>query len=118
MIDSYLERKEYTSALLLSSIYVHIRLKSLLTDRLNPPKDKWKEVSSTRLSFGIPRRLCNLLGILSQNDSRELKELWEKRNKIAHESQLWKDPSENDIKEIKRLCESAKRFLEKTKSKQ
>jgi len=117
MIDFYLKNKEYATALLLSSIYVHIRLKSLLTDRLNPPKDKWKKVSSTRLDFRPALNLCKNLEILSVAESQELGKLWSKRCKIAHESSLWREPSEKDINEIKRFCESAKHFLEITTNK-
>ena len=117
MIDSYLGRKEYASALLLSSIYAYIRLKSLLTDRLNPSKERWKKISKTPLSFNIAVNLCEDLEILSAPVSRDLRNLWEKRCSIAHESKLWKELSEEDIKKIRHLCEFAKSFLEETKSK-
>ncbi|MBO3754784.1 MAG: hypothetical protein FGF53_07925 [Candidatus Brockarchaeota archaeon] len=109
-IDSFLENKEYTSALLLSSIYVHIRLRSLLTDRLNPPKDKWKEISKIRINFRLALKLCIELGIIPKSFPCKLKKLWKKRNEVAHESKIWKNLQESEIEEIKRLWKPLKIF--------
>ena len=121
IVSSYLKKKEYTSALLLASIYVNIRLKSLLTDRLSPSKSKWRSVSK-KLNFSFNNLLdrCNRLGISKKYDfnPKYLKKLWKMRCSIAQESKLWKKLSEKDEENIEELCLSAKAFLEKTKNMQ
>ena len=114
-IKSYLDGEDYTSALLLSSIYVNMRLRSLLADRLFPPRNKWKAVSN-KLDVGFNRllNLCQELGLLHGFNKKPLKNLWEKRCNVAHESKLWKELSQKDKEDIRQLCESAIKFLEKT----
>jgi len=124
-IETFLKNHDYVSALFLSSIYLNIRLRSLLTDRLLQPKNEWKEnewKEISRMLTGIGKgfntfvNLCNRLGLLEGHNPEDLKGLWNMRNKIAHESELWKSLSERDEKEIRRLCKSAIEFLEKTNS--
>ena len=116
-INSFLEEKEYPSALLLSCIYADIRLRSLLADWINPPKNKWKKTSE--IFNGINFRglvvKCDQLGLLDNDEKEKLDELRKKRNDVAHESRLWKkglQPTEK--KKIERLCKSAIKFLERT----
>ncbi len=117
-IDNFLSRRDYTSALLLACIYVDIRLTTLLTNRLSQAKRNWEEIATIvrKLSFSQKIQLCKAKGLLSGNKqtSKDLHKLREKRNKSAHESQLWRNPSSNDIREIKRICNFAKTFLEAT----
>jgi hypothetical protein len=116
-----LSEKQYTSALLVSTIYVDMRLRSLITDRLSPPKGKWQEISNTlnNLSFNSLLTLCEKLGLSTRYnfDINPLKKLWNERCKIAHESTLWRELSEKDIERIRSLCNSANDFMEKTKLK-
>jgi len=114
IINSYLKNKEYTSALLLSSIYANIRLRSLITDWLSPPRNKWKKASEI-LTLGFRRLvdLCDKLKLLHDNEKKTLYELWDKRCNVAHESKLWKKLSEKEKKKIDHLCKSTIQFLEK-----
>lgn len=85
-IDDFLLRRYYTSAILLASIYVDIRLTSLLTDRLSPSKAKWEEIASVVRNLNLSQkiRLCKSKGILENRTfARELHKLREKRNKLA-----------------------------------
>jgi len=116
-INYFLEKKEYPSALLLSHIYADIRLRSLLTDWINPAKKKWKRTSEIlgRIDFRGLIIKCNDLELLDGNERKDLDDLNDKRNKVAHESRLWKgelQPAEK--KKIERLCKSARKFLERT----
>ncbi len=116
-IKAYLAKGDHISALLLTSIYLNIRLKSLLTEKLSPPENKWKTTSALlHIDFKRLVDLCNLLGLLKGYSSEKLKTLWDMRNKVAHESELWRDLSEKEQDEIVNLCESAIEFLKKTNS--
>lgn len=126
-IDEFLGKPDYISALLISSIYVHMRLRSLITDRLSPPDDKWKKISGMLDNefSGFKRlvSLCDELHLLNNHDPEELKELWKNlknlwdmRGNIAHESELWRKLTKEDEEKIRNLCKSAKEFLEKTKT--
>jgi len=117
-IDSFLENHEYLSALLLASIYVNIRLRSLLTNRLSPPKNEWKKTAQVLDSlYGFKKMvsLCDKLGLIP-NKPKILKNLWDKRSSVAHESTLWKEEelSDEEKKEITHLCKSAIKFLQQT----
>ena len=114
-IKSYLDAKEYAPALLLSANYVHMRLKSLLADRLWRRGDDWRAIhNNLDINFMSAVRLCNFFGLLKGQNPRELRRLWEKRGYGAHESGLWRNPSKAEKREIERLCESAITFLRKT----
>ena len=121
LITTFLGEKQYTSALLLSTIYADMRLRSLIADTLSPPKDKWQEVSDTlsNLSFNSLLTLCKRLGLSERYnfEIKPLKKLWKERCKIVHESMLWRELSEKDIEIITSLCNSAMDLLEKTKIK-
>ena len=116
-INSFLKEKEYPSALLLSHIYTDIRLRSLLTDWVNPPKKRWKRTSEIlgRIDFRGLVIKCDGLGLLVGDERKDLDALNDKRNDVAHESRLWKgglQPAEK--KKIERLCKSTMKFLERT----
>lgn len=121
VINSYLHKSkpEYTVALLLSSIYADIRLRTLLTDLISPTtKNRWEITSSEVL--GKPN-LMNLINscykhqLIDRNQKKNLHALRGKRNKVAHESELWKRLSEDDKRETENLCKFTIQFLEKTK---
>jgi len=116
-INSYLENDDYTSALLLASIYASIRLRTLLTNWISPPKDKWKQTSEIlKLNFSRLITLCTQHKLLHDNENKKLDALRKKRNEIAHESALWKELSDKEEKKkIKQLCMFTKNFLERTK---
>jgi hypothetical protein len=118
-INAYLQRQDYASALFLSSIYVHIRLKSLLSDKLaHRQKEKWRvvfaELNELRLGFSPALRMCRAAGMISSDRFGEMKQLWKKRNSLAHESALWRDMGTDDVSEIVRLCKCAEGLLEDT----
>jgi len=118
-INEYLHRRDYASAVFLSSIYVHIRLKSLLSDKLaRRHKEKWEavftELNELKLGFSLALRMCKAAGMISSERFREMKQLWKKRNSLAHESTLWRDMGTEDVSEIDRLCKCAEGFLEET----
>jgi len=118
-IDEFLNNRDYPSAILLSAIYVHVRLKSLLADKLaRRDKEKWqvvfKDLKDMRLQFYAALRLCKASGTISLQQYGDLHALNKKRNNIAHESKLWRRIKTSDIDEIKRLCNCAKRFLQET----
>ena len=111
-IQSHLDEKEYATALLLASIYVHMRLRSLLADRLEEKGDDWGAIhKSLRIDFVPAVRTCETLGLLRGQNPKNLTKLWDKRGSVAHESRLWRNPSEKDKEETKRLCMSAIDFL-------
>lgn len=116
-IDSCLKNKEYPLALLLSHIYVGIRLRSLLTDWAKTPEERWKETSRIlgRIGFRGCIIVCNQLGLLKGKERENLDELGRKRNDVAHESRIWKDKLQQaEVRKIKHLCKSAIAFLERT----
>ena len=115
-IKAYLNDDDYMSALLLSSIYANMRLRSLLTDWVSPPKNKWKRTSSEVLNLNFKRLidLCNRLKLLHDKEEKNLHALREKRNEVAHESRLWKPLSEPEKKKIERLSDFTIQFLERT----
>jgi hypothetical protein len=119
-IQEYLIKDyDYTSALLLAAIYVHMRLKSLLTDRLSPDKKQWKEVHvrlGDLLGFRRTVSICKSLGLVSEEMSKNLKELYDMRSEVAHESRIWRELKNLDVEKVKRLCKCAIEFLEETKS--
>lgn len=121
IINSYLHKPkpEYTIALLLSSIYADIRLRTLLTNWISPTtKNKWEITSSEILSKLNLVNLINLCyghKLIDRNQKKNFHALRKKRNEVAHESELWKRLSEDDKKEIENLCKFAIQFLEKTK---
>lgn len=114
------ENFDWITALFVSAIYVDIRLRSLLTDRLAPDKAKWEEVHR-RLGdlWGINRRitLCNNLGLITDDVARNLKSLWDVRSETAHESRIWVELKEKDKERIGHLCEEATKFLRDTSTK-
>ena len=119
-INDLLERQDFTSALLLASIYVHMRLKTLITLRLSPPKEHWRDIADSFNSGGSPLgfygliNVCSKLGLVQNQDTRKLKGLWTHRNKIAHDTELWKKISDKKQREIIELCDFAKKFLKNT----
>lgn len=114
-INDFLDNGGYTSALMLASIYVNLRLRSLLTEYISPTENKWRTVSN-KLDIGFNRllSLCKELNLLYGFNVEPLKRLYNRRCKIAHESELWKKILPKDKEEIKSLCESAIEFLENT----
>lgn len=117
-INSFLKNNEYRSALLFSSIYLEIRLRTLLTDRMSPLKVKWKETSKKFEKYDLYNLIefCGLLELISENERKDLDELRDKRNNVAHESRLWRNkPQKNEKNKIERLCNSAIQFLERTR---
>ena len=114
-VNALLDDENHTSALLFSSIYVNLRLRTLLTEYLSPAKNKWRGISE-KLDIGFNRllSLCDEFGLLHGFNKKPLTKLWEKRCKIAHESSLWKKVPPKEKEAIKNLCESAIDFLENT----
>jgi hypothetical protein len=114
------ESYDWISALLLSAIYVDIRLRSLLTDRLSPREARWKEVH-TQLGelWGVNRRitLCKNLELISGDMARNLKELREVRSQVAHESRIWVELTKEDMERMVHLCGKAMRLLKETNNK-
>jgi len=116
-IRKYLENCDYTSALLLSHIYVDMRLRSLITDWLSPPEGKWKTTSKeilTELKFWQLKKICRQRELLCGDENKELEKLERKRNYIAHESKLWKSISPDERVQIEHLCRFTIQFLERT----
>ena len=116
-INSFIENNEYHLALLIAYIYANMRLKSLITDWINPQKDKWKKTSEIFGGFNFFRLLnkCKELELLVNNEYKTLDDLRKKRNNVAHESRIWKGklPLREENK-IKSICESVINFLERT----
>ena len=117
-INLFLKDSEHISALFLASIYVNIRLKTLLTNRLSPAQEKWTNTSNVIDSlYGFKKMvsLCDKLELIPITP-KTLKNLWDKRSEVAHESKLWKEDQlpDEEIKEITELCNSAIDFLQKT----
>src|SRR5207244_3309577 len=118
-IDQFLNNHDYTSALLLSAIYAHIRLKSLLADKLAPHnignrKVAFKDLMDMRLDFYPAIQLCKASGIISPKQHADLQSLNSKRNDVAHESKLWRTMEPVDVSQIEGLCSRAKSFLQET----
>lgn len=116
-INSYIADGEFAAALLFSSVYVHLRLKSLLADRLQGKNDDWRTVQEgIAINFVPAVRLCHTLGLMRGYNPKNLTKLWEKRGSIAHESDLWRTNSKKDIEKIEHHCRSAIAFLELTQN--
>jgi hypothetical protein len=119
-ISELLERNDYTSALLLASIYVHMRLRTLITLRLNPPQENWRDISNSfnsslsPLGYNSLLNVCGKLHLVTVEDKNNLKRIWALRNSIAHETGLWKALSKKKKTEINRLCKHAAEFLRST----
>jgi lysyl-tRNA synthetase class I len=116
-INQMLTDNDYTSALLLASIYVDMRARTLITLQLNPPEGKFESISnilSSEVGFRRLINICELLGKIEHDEAEALGQLYGKRNKVAHATKLWKEVSEEEQAEITRLCNVAIKFLEKT----
>jgi len=114
-INEFLDDDKHVSAILLSCIYVNLRLRTLLTEHLSPEENKWKAIS-TKLDIGFNRllSLCDEFGLLHGVQKKPLQRLYEERCKVAHDSELWKKIKEKEKKELRDICNSAIRFLERT----
>lgn len=112
-IDENRSPERYTVALLLSFIYVNIRLRSLLTDHISPTKRKWKETHKILGSLRFPQLLkyCKEFGLISDDEREKLQDLENKRNQVAHESVMWKSLTTQDLTSMERHCRFAKDFL-------
>jgi len=102
-INEFLNNRDYPSALLLSAIYAHIRLKALLADKLaHHDKEKWqvafKDLKDMRLEFYAALRLCKASGVISVQQYGGLRSLNTKRNSMAHESKLWRQMATSGAK--------------------
>lgn len=119
-INNLIKEEDFTSALLLASIYAHMRLKTLITMRLKPPKEHWRAISNSFNSGNAPLgyntllNVCNKLGLVQNQDKNQLTKLWAYRNRIAHETDLWKKLSDKQQREIIKLCKYATEFLKNT----
>ena len=116
-INSYLKKDKHAVALLLSSIYADIRLRTLLADWISPPPSKWKKTSEILDKFDLWKLvdLCNKHKLLFGNEKKNLHALRKKRNQIAHESKLCKKLPGNEKRKIEELCKFTIEFLERTK---
>jgi len=116
-INSYLTapKPDYKSALLLSAIYAEIRLRTLLTDWVSPPKDRRKETGKLfNLKFNGLINRCKHHKLLDGKERKTLDELRKKRNQLAHETALWKKLPTKEKKNIALLCKSTIQFLKRT----
>ena len=116
-INTFLKKQEYISALLLVWIYVDIRLRTLLTDFIEPQNSRWNETSEIlgKISTKELIILCfKKYKLILKDQNKVLHQLNEKRNKVAHESSLWRTVPQDDQVEIEGLCKSAIQFLEDT----
>jgi hypothetical protein len=111
----YLDANDLAPALVCTSSFVHMRLKTLLAFRLKRDGDDWKRIhDNLDISFRGAVNLCEILGLIRGKTSEELRRLWKKRNQAAHETNLWRDMSEREKEEARHLCESAISFLRRT----
>jgi hypothetical protein len=122
-IRSFIKKNEHHLALLIAHIYAGIRLRSLLTDSINPRENKkkegWKNIAeifhSLRIPFLARLKACRKLNKVTKDQFNSLGKLNTERNKVAHESEMWKGGlSEDRKKEITNICESVIEFLEQT----
>jgi hypothetical protein len=94
-----------------------MRLRTLITLRLNPPEEYWQKTSDSfdsLLGYGTLATVCSKLGLIGDFDIKLLKDIWEKRCKVAHETELWRTVPEAERKDIERLCNFAIDFLRQT----
>ncbi len=116
-IKDDLRKGDYISALLLSAIYMDIRSRTLLTNRLQPDEAKWKKIHSELDDIRGPKTrlsICENLNLVSHQVAKDLKDLWDTRGDVAHTSRIWRNPTEEDITKIDRLCKVALQFFEDT----
>ena len=124
-IQDFIDRKDFTSVVLISSIYVEMRLRTLITLRLNPPEKNWESTSRSFINLlGYKKLLsvCSEVGLLDncmnncdkQKLLKNLKDLYAERCKIAHETKIWRGIDEEDKKQISSLCDNAIQFLKNT----
>lgn len=112
-INENLAPERYNVAILLSFIYLGIRLRSLLTDHIAPSKSKWKETHRVLGSLGFRALLkhCNEFRLITDDERDQLSKLADKRHYVAHESVLWRSLTSTDVANITKHCEFAKEFL-------
>lgn len=114
-IDSFLKQCDYTSAILLSTIYAHIRLRAMYTDWLAPPENEWKETfDKQKGTFSVFIYRCGKSRLFIGEEKTNLDSLRNLRNNIAHESKLWRETTPEDERNIKNLCKFTKKFLRRT----
>lgn len=116
-INKFLANGEFFLALMLASNVVNLRLRTLLTIRLQPEEKDWKKITNlvnSLYGFNTMVNLCEKLELLHVNP-KVLKDLWSERCSIAHESDIWKkDVTKEKSENITKVCNSAIEFLEKT----
>lgn len=125
-INSLVDQGEYHLAVLVAYIYAGIRLRTLLTDWIQPDKaqscdNKWKQVSEIFKDMNFHGLMvnCNRLGLLKAGEYEALDELRKKRNDIAHESRAWRLGTQKDENDkIRRIRDSLLKFLERTNNSQ
>lgn len=116
VINYYLKMQEHNVAVLVSAIYADIRLRTLLTDFISPSNRKWKQASEILDELDLSKliTLCKKNKCLIGKESKNLDDLRKMRNKVAHESKLWKKLNADEKKKIEELCKSALDFLKRT----
>ena len=119
-INLFLDSGEHSLAVLVSEIYLNIRLKSVLVDWIYRNKesnyDVWKTTTTLfdRVGFSVLVGDCKKLGILTNNEETKFNRLSHHRNVAAHQSKMWRNglpqPEANEIEE---LCRFVIEFLER-----
>jgi hypothetical protein len=121
-INQFIGNKDYHLALLIAHIYIGIRLKTLLINwvnknRNNQTEENWKKIALVfkDISFDASLRNCKNFKLLNDGEFEKLRELQGRRNDVAHDSRLWRiTPSLEEVNDIKNICESVIKFLERT----
>jgi RNA processing factor Prp31 len=111
------DKKDYTSALLLASIYVDMRIRTIIALQLDLSGQRFEEISNildSQVGFRNLIGIIENMGKIKKQEADKLRELYTERCKVAHETTLWKDVSEAKQEEIKKLCNVAIDFLKKT----
>lgn len=111
------DKKDYTSALLIASIYVDMRIRTIIALQLDSSGQKFEQIShilDSQVGFRNLIGIIENMGKIKKQEADKLRELYTERCKVAHETTLWKDVSEEKQEEIKKLCNVAIDFLNKT----
>jgi hypothetical protein len=117
-IQALLQRKDFTSAVILAYVYSHIRLRSLVTDSLTGETrgSKWEGTHEflSVLYFMPMLKSAKKFQIVNPDQFNMLVALIEQRNDIAHRTSFWRNPTPQAKRRIRAVCHFGMQFLLET----
>lgn len=108
-IKAYVET-EPRVAIILSALYVHVRVKTIINHHLKKQGRAFKTLYE-ELDFSPSIKFAFALGVIDQRDYSQMLNLAKKRNDLAHEGKLWRKDDPRLTREYQRLARDAISFL-------